>query len=113
MHGNGMTMGMILDALSESRSRVLYLGTHHYTMLSNSQELIDYDPEKLSALQYIIPTGARIPEAYLDVYKNKLPNFVGIWNGYGLTETGMLLVNDNTQAIGKILPGVILKVILL
>ena len=105
-----MTMKMILDALNESKSRVLYLGTHHYTTLSNSEELNNYDPEKLCSLRYIIPTGACIPEAYLDIYIKKLPNFIGIWNGYGLTETGMLLVNDNSKALGKILPGVKLKV---
>ena len=110
MHGDEMTMKMILDGLSESESRVLYLGTHHYTELSNSKDLLDYDPEKLSTLQYIIPTGSCIADAYIEKYKKKLPNFIGIWNGYGLTETGMLLVNDNSHSLGKILPGVKLKV---
>ena len=110
MHGDDMTMKMILDGLSESLSRVLYLGTHHYTELSNSNDLLEYDPEKLSALRYIIPTGACIPDAYIANYQKKLPNFIGIWNGYGLTETGMLMVNDNSHSLGKILPGVRLKV---
>ena len=110
MNGEGLTLETILDAVHESQSKVLYLGTHHYVQLSKSKQFFDYDAEKLSSLQYIIPTGSTIPEACIESYKTKLPNFVSIWNGYGLTETGMLLVNNNTVSLGKILPGVQVKV---
>ena len=105
-----MSMNMVLDAISESLSKVLYLGTHHYVKLANSQEFHHYNKEKLSSLQYIIPTGATIPDSYIANFRESLPNFINIWNGYGLTETGMLLVNNSSTSIGKILPGVKLKV---
>ena len=110
MYGDGMSTRMILDAISESQSKVLYLGTHHYVNLSKSQDFLDFDVERLSSLQYVIPTGATVPESCIEIFIERLPNFVGIWNGYGLTETGMLLVNNSTKCIGKILPGVHLKV---
>ena len=110
MYGDGMSTKMMLDAISESQSTVLYLGTHHYVNLSKSQDFLDYDVERLSSLQYVIPTGATVPESCIEIFIERLPNFVGIWNGYGLTETGMLLVNNSTKCIGKILPGVQLKV---
>ena len=110
MYGDGMSTRMMLDAISESQSKVIYLGTHHYVSLSKSQDFLDYDIERLSSLQYVIPTGATIPEPCIDIFIERLPNFVSIWNGYGLTETGMLLVNNSSKSIGKILPGVQLKV---
>ena len=113
MYGDGMSTRMMLDAISESQSKVIYLGTHNYVNLSKSQDFLDYDVERLSSLQYIIPTGATIPESCIEVFIERLPGFVGIWNGYGLTETGMLLVNNSSKSIGKILPGVQLKVMCL
>ena len=110
MYGDAMSTRMMLDAISESQSKVLYLGTHHYVNLSKSQDFSDYDVNRLSSLQYIIPTGATIPESCIEIFIEKLPNFVSIWNGYGLTETGMLLVNNSSKSIEKILPGVQLKV---
>ena len=109
MYGEGMTLQMILDAVAESQANALYFGTHHFVQLSKSHELREYDADRLSSLQYLIPTGATIPEACIDNFRDKLPNFVGVWNGYGLTETGMLLVNNSSKSIGKILPGVQLK----
>ena len=113
MYGDGMSTRMMLDAISESQSKVIYLGTHNYVNLSKSQDFLDYDVERLSSLQYVIPTGASIPESCIETFIEKLPNFVSIWNGYGLTETGMLLVNNSSKSIGKILPGVQLKVMCL
>lgn len=82
MFGEEITLQMILDAVSASKAKTLYLGTHHYVKLSRSQEFQRYESKQLASLQYIIPTGASIPTAYMDSIANKLLNFVCIWNGY-------------------------------
>ena len=110
MFGEGITLKMILDAIAESKNKSLTLGTHHYVQLSESKELEEYSSGKLDQLEMLIPAGAAVPESCEILWKAKCRNLKAIMNGYGQTEAGILTINDNVRILGKVLPGVQIKV---
>ena len=110
MFGEGITLKMILDAMAQSKNKSVSIGTHHYVQLSESKELEEYPSEELDQVEMLIPAGAAVPEICEIAWKEKCPNLKVIVNGYGQTEAGILTVNDNVHALGKLLPGVKLKV---
>ena len=110
MFGKGVTLKLILDAIAESKNKSISLGTHHYVQLSESKELEDYDSDLLDSVELLIPAGAAVPAICEINWKKKCRNLKTVLNGYGQTEAGILTLNDNVKSLGKVVPGVQMKV---
>ena len=110
MYGESVTLKMILDAMAESQNKIVSVGTHHYVQLSASKELEEYPSDKLSQLELLAPIGAKVPANCEIAWKRKCKNLKAFLNTYGQTETGMLTINRCSNALGRVMPGVELKV---
>ena len=105
MFGDGVTVNMILEAVSASGASSLTLSPHFYVQMSTSKDFLAFDKSKLSHLTAILPSGSAVPAACEKLYRRHLPNLEEVLGGYGQTETGIVAITDNNSMLGSVLPG--------
>ena len=110
MFGEGFKLQHIIEAIYESQCATISVGTHHYVQLSESDVLKNADPKKLESIELLFPAGAAVPSSCEEIYKAKMKNLKFVMNGYGMSEVGVLTINNTSTAIGYVLPGNTFKV---
>jgi len=105
MFGKGLTFTMILDAMAEAKCNQCSIGTHHYVQMSTSDEFLNYDSDKLSYMQTLLPAGAAVPEACAETWFKKMPNLKFILNAYGQSEMGIMCLSADPKNIAFVTCG--------
>jgi hypothetical protein len=76
MLGPGFSLSLLLDTIREVKPRGVALGTHHYVQLSESEILKEANPEDLSEVKLLMPSGAAVPSSCEQAIRQKFKNLL-------------------------------------
>ncbi|XP_055708156.1 uncharacterized protein LOC129804652 [Phlebotomus papatasi] len=103
---------LFLNCIEKYKVTHPLINPHTILFLAKSPLVMEYD---LSSLQILFCGGAPLSKELAENIKLRLPNLIGIRQGYGLSETFLVIANVGTKtkpgSVGTVLKGTYCKVV--
>lgn len=112
MFGAGFSLEKMVSVIKEIKATAIAVGTHHYVQMSEAKDIWEkYDPTDFENTSIIFPAGAAVPASCEISLRKYFPNLKGVMNGYGQTESGLVILGFDPSTMGTIITRAVVKIV--